>query len=142
MKIVGDATESETNKVMPETNNVDPEHLGNSRKPGRPPCRGLQGPGRRGKDCKSCGYQHPANREWCPAFGKECRKCGKRNHFASRCKSKEVKLTDLEDDKAGEMYQIEVSAMRLDDSQLATLRLRLSPVQCAAIAYLREGIPG
>ena len=104
-----------------------------------------------GKECKSCEYQHPENKESCPALGKECRKCGKRNHFASRCKSKKVKLTDLEDDEAGEMYQIEASAMRLDDSQLVTLRLEsgnfspfptrhCSPVQCAAIAYLQEGI--
>ena len=124
---MGDVTESETNKVVPvvpETNNVDPEYTDNSRKSWRPPRRRpQQGPGRRGKECKNCGYQHPENRESCPALRKECRKCRKRNHFASRCKSKEVKLTDLEDDEAGEMYQIEVSTVRLDDSQLVTLRL-------------------
>ena len=124
MKIVGDVTESETNKVVPETNNVDPEHMDNARKAERPPRQRLQqGLGRRGKECVSCGYQHLEKRESCPALGKECRKCGKRNHFASRCKSKEVKLTDLEDEEAGEMYQIEVSAVRLGDSQLVTLRL-------------------
>jgi len=45
-------------------------------------------------------------------------KCGKRNHFASRCKSKEVKATDLEDDEAGKMYQIEVAAVKLRQSQV------------------------
>ena len=62
--------------------------------------------------------------ESCPAIGQECLKCGKRNHFASRCKWKEVKATDLEDDdEASEMYQIEVAAVKLDDSQLVTLKL-------------------
>ena len=45
------------------------------------------------------------------------------NHFASRCKSKEVKVTDLEDDEEGEMYQIEVVTVKLNDSQLVTLKL-------------------
>ena len=125
MKIMGDVTKSETNKVVPETNNVDPEYTDNLRKSWRPPRRRpQQGPGRLGKECKNCGYQHPENKESCPVLGKECRKCGKRNHFASRCKSKEVKLTDLEDDEAGEMYQTEVSTVRLNDSQLVTLRLQ------------------
>ena len=56
-------------------------------------------------------------------IGEEYLKCGKRNHFLSRCKSKEVKATDLEDEEAGEMYQIEVAAVKLDDSQLVKLKL-------------------
>lgn len=85
--------------------------------------RQQQGPGQRGKECEKCGYQHQENSESCPAIGQECLKCGKQNHFASRCKLKEVKATDLEDDEAGEMYQIEVAAVKLDDSQLVTLKL-------------------
>lgn len=33
--------------------------------------------------CNSCGYQHLRNK--CPAFGKQCLKCGKQNHFSSMC---------------------------------------------------------
>ena len=35
------------------------------------------------KDCKYCGsnYQH----RQCPAFGKSCKACGKKNHFAKKC---------------------------------------------------------
>ena len=41
-----------------------------------------------GKD-KSCGYcgktgTHPPGRD-CPAYGKQCLKCGKYNHYASCC---------------------------------------------------------
>ena len=117
MKIVGDLTE-------PEANKVDQERMPNWRKSKKATRkRQQQGPGRRGKECEKCGYQHQENSESCPAIGQECLKCRKRNHFASRCKSKEVKATDLEDDEAGEMYQIEVAAVKLDDSQLVTLKL-------------------
>ena len=47
----------------------------------------------------------------------------RRTTSQSRCKSKEVKATDLEDEESGEMYQTEVAAVKLDDSQLVTLKL-------------------
>ena len=37
--------------------------------------------------CKHCGYNHARSK--CPAFGKTCAKCGKRNHFAAMCKSQD-----------------------------------------------------
>ena len=117
MKIVGDRTK-------PETNKLEQECLPNFRKSKKTTRRRQQqGQGRHGRECEKCGYQHQESSESCPAIGQECLKCGKRNHFASRCKSKEVKATNFEDDEAGEMYQIEVAAMKLDDSQLVTLKL-------------------
>jgi hypothetical protein len=38
-------------------------------------------------NCTRCGRNHKINE--CPAFEKECRKCGKLNHFANMCKQKE-----------------------------------------------------
>ncbi|CAI6350058.1 unnamed protein product [Macrosiphum euphorbiae] len=38
-------------------------------------------------NCFKCGNQHAINK--CPAFGKNCKACGKLNHFAVKCKSKE-----------------------------------------------------
>ena len=35
-------------------------------------------------ECKLCSYEHAPKQ--CPAYGKECRKCGKMNHFQSKCK--------------------------------------------------------
>ena len=49
--------------------------------------------------CKSCGYlkgsdcKGPIN---CPASGKDCRKCGKQNHFASVCPNKSSKTNSIE----------------------------------------------
>lgn len=42
--------------------------------------------------CNRCGTTHPIRQ--CPAFGKICKKCGKRNHFAVRCNSKEIKTIE------------------------------------------------
>lgn len=118
MKLVGDATESETNKV-------DQERTSNVRKPKKNMRRRQQQSqrGRNWRECDNCGYQHMENLESCPALRKECLKCGKRNHFIAKCKSKEVKAADLEDEEASEMYQTDVAAVELDDSQLVTLKL-------------------
>ena len=39
-----------------------------------------------GRLCQYCGLEH--NRGSCPAFGKQCRACGIRNHFARCCRRK------------------------------------------------------
>jgi hypothetical protein len=39
-------------------------------------------------DCKFCGNKHERNKESCPACGKECRKCSRKKHFASKCLAK------------------------------------------------------
>lgn len=41
--------------------------------------------------CKFCGNTHERDKNKCPAFGKRCKKCGKENHFAVRCKTKQDK---------------------------------------------------
>ena len=39
------------------------------------------------KLCKFCGSSHKFKKELCKAWGKECRKCHKMNHFAKHCPS-------------------------------------------------------
>ena len=36
-------------------------------------------------DCKFCGRSHKRNKNYCPAYGKFCSGCGKRNHFVEKC---------------------------------------------------------
>jgi hypothetical protein len=36
--------------------------------------------------CKFCGGQHERNRSKCPAYGKTCSNCKRRNHFAKVCR--------------------------------------------------------
>lgn len=38
--------------------------------------------------CNFCGRTHERDKNKCPAFGKRCKKCGKENHFAVKCKTK------------------------------------------------------
>lgn len=37
--------------------------------------------------CRYCGTKHTFKKEKCPAYGKECSKCKKMNHFAIACKT-------------------------------------------------------
>ncbi|XP_055492867.1 uncharacterized protein K02A2.6-like [Leucoraja erinacea] len=40
--------------------------------------------------CKFCGRTHERNKKKCPAFGKKCKRCGKENHFAVQCRSRQA----------------------------------------------------
>ena len=46
------------------------------------------------RECKFCGRLHPFKKESCPAWGKACQACGRRNHFATKCRYAEVRLAD------------------------------------------------
>lgn len=53
-------------------------------------------------NCERCGLRHAPRQ--CPAFGKDCRKCGRKNHFAKCCSTKKKvqlveKQSDTEDDE-------------------------------------------
>ena len=115
MKIVEDA-ETDVNKV-------DTVNASCNRRPNNKINRRRQRGQGQGKQCENCGYQQSANRESCPGFGKDCRRCGARNHFASKCRQ-DVKAMEEADELTEETYQTEeVSAVKLDDSQLVTLCL-------------------
>lgn len=36
-------------------------------------------------DCKFCGGRHVRDRMKCPAFGQQCNRCGRNDHFAVKC---------------------------------------------------------
>jgi hypothetical protein len=46
--------------------------------------------------CKYCDRQHGGKKDNCPAYGQNCRKCRKANHFAKVCKSKQSHVCDIE----------------------------------------------
>lgn len=84
------------------------------------------------KECGNCGKEHDATKkELCPAHGKACRKCGKLNHFAAKCRSKKKDNSPRKavgavdnDESEPEVYNAEnISVVDLDDSQLVTLKL-------------------
>ena len=58
------------------------------------------------KDCHYCGKKHVMKKESCPAWGKTCVSCKKRNHFATKCPSTSkvhaVEQPEEEDKDSGE----------------------------------------
>ena len=46
--------------------------------------------------CKYCGKKHKIGAKHCPAYGKECLNCKKKNHFAKVCTNKERKASKQE----------------------------------------------
>jgi hypothetical protein len=44
---------------------------------------------KRRQQCHFCGGSYPHEKGPCPAKGKDCRKCGKQNHFAKVCRGKQ-----------------------------------------------------
>ena len=49
------------------------------------------------RKCKFCGQEHVWAKEKCPAYGKKCTMCNKMNHFAIRCKNKNVNYVDAKE---------------------------------------------
>lgn len=56
------------------------------------------------KNCTRCGYSHKMRE--CPAYGKQCRSCGKQNHYSSMCKQRRVELIDTHTDSDSTEYYI------------------------------------
>ena len=85
-----------------------------------------------GKDvisCKFCGKKHVRSREERPAWGKNCSKCGEKNHFAVKCtksskaskssrppkkKKKRKPVHTIQEDSSSEEYLLTVSVESLD----------------------------
>ena len=73
-------------------------------------------------DCQYCGQQHA--RRQCPAYGKVCKKCGKRNHFANVCRSSQPKkMRQVETDFD---YQGDKQFLKIDSLSSSTLKSRIS----------------
>lgn len=51
------------------------------------------------KNCTRCGYSHKTRE--CPAYGKQCRSCGKQNHYSSMCKQRAVATIETHTDSEG-----------------------------------------
>ena len=105
MKVIGNSSKQETNKVDHERTLImqKPKKTAQRRQP----------PGQQHwRECDNCGYQDLENSESGPIMDKECLKCGKRNHFIVKCKSKGVKAAGLDDKETNEMYQKDVAAVK------------------------------
>ena len=64
-------------------------------------------------NCSRCGFTHARKR--CPAYGKQCRKCHKLNHFAKVCKNNIVAAIDSKQDSE---VRYVIATIRIDDCNL------------------------
>ena len=89
--------------------------------------------------CRFCGRRHESKREACPAWGKQCVKCGKENHFARKCplSSTSNKVSLLEEEDELPVFQVfKVSANQSSDSSLVTLKVRIYRVETSFVSKL------
>ena len=49
------------------------------------------------KECSNCGQRHPDTQR-CPALGKTCRKCQKKNYFAAKCRSTQTRVRAVDEE--------------------------------------------
>jgi hypothetical protein len=70
-------------------------------------------PRRKGKmqECKFCGKAHPMKLSECPAYGKDCAKCGEKDHFAIKCTKpnpgrKDGRYGRKRDSRSGRVYKM------------------------------------
>ena len=54
------------------------------------------------QECKYCGRTHVMRKEECPAWGKMCTSCGKRNHFHKMCSTSRKQINMLASEDQGE----------------------------------------
>ena len=59
------------------------------------------------RSCKFCGGKHIFRKELCPAYGKVCHKCSRKEHFGSVCRThKEVSHVQVEDVQVVQLHHI------------------------------------
>ena len=73
------------------------------------------------RNCKYCGGSH--KRGSCPAYGKLCRRCNKKGHFASVCLSKSINFVEKEVVNYDETYNeddfsFEIGTIFADDQEI------------------------
>ena len=78
--------------------------------------------------CKFCGTTH--RRGSCPAYGKTCQKCSKRNHFAKVCRSIQAVVT--EDAQIDNRDEAPVVAVEVNTAEGSTKR-SLSKLKIAGV---------
>jgi hypothetical protein len=71
------------------------------------------------RKCRFCCYYHEPNKEDCPAFGKECRRCNRRNHFEAACTDKSSAAGDKA--RGGRRKQEVCAVDDSDDEELLTV---------------------
>ena len=77
--------------------------------------------------CKFCGYENVPERKKCPAWGKVCKQCKKKNHFAKGCKDAVVNAFESHE-HLEEISVVRVQATK-DKAVFAQMLVQQKPVR-------------
>ena len=83
------------------------------------------------RECDFCGNTHEMLKSECPAYRKFCDNCGRKNHFAKKCRQRQLNMVEKLSDSDSELELIDVlSSVSARDSRVyAELQLCEQPVQ-------------
>ena len=100
------------------------------------------------RKCRYCAREHEFKKELCPAYGKSCKLCNKKNHFAVVCKEKlggspRVNLVDSEGESVFTVHA--TTGQQIKRKLFASLTVGRSDVKCqldcgATVNILPESI--
>ncbi len=65
--------------------------------------------------CKFCGHEHERNRNSCPAFGKTCFRCKRKNHMAAMCQQQPKQRVHAVDEEVDDEYFV-INSLTLSDT--------------------------
>jgi len=73
--------------------------------------------GKNFRKCRFCGKAHGFKKELCPAFGKDCKICSKKNHFAAMCKNRNTpdrsrRSCHLVDSESEDIFAVETGKFK------------------------------
>jgi len=78
--------------------------------------------------CKFCGYEHPLKKQKCPAWGKTCKKCKQKNHFAKKCSRRTTVYNIESEEELEEINVVRIQAVK-DRAVFAKMLVKLQPVR-------------
>ena len=84
------------------------------------------------KSCWYCGTFHPPRK--CPAYGKECNKCGQMNHFEKVCKDRKGQLKSQQDKQGRNYRKTNVHANEVTEES-KEICFDNSPLDCGSIEF-------
>jgi len=88
--------------------------------------------------CKFCGYEHPLEKK-CPAWGKTCKRCKQKNHFAKKCSRRATVYNIESEEELEEMNLVRIQAVK-ERAVFAKMLVKQQPVRfqidCGASANI------
>ena len=87
------------------------------------------------KECKFCGTHHRFRKEDCPAYGKTCLKCNRKNHFQQKCTlvGASANAATNSQDSHLQVQQVDDDTSPLDDERLNTVGSGKRDLKCCML---------